>query len=325
MSHQNCEARLLHKQNTATPQYYIMRGLRVFNSLIRGPNGILSAARSQAQTPLAARLIAASNALPQTTAAAAATTTTTNPLAVRSFSQCSSLQKKKKSPQYPTYDSPEIVSQTSHTVDEADQDDLPGSKHPKPDPADPLNFADVASRISSLASHHAEILKKLQSGDRFSPDAIGALVIQPDRKDPATTYPLRELAEIVPRPGGRTVSLLLHERDYVKPVMAAVQASPNFNQQPQQDPDNELELVLKVEATNKDVVVRRAKDAAQAWREKMRNVTEKRKKVHAKWQKEASIVPDLKRRADKELQKLQDKEMKVVDAAEQQAVRKIQG
>ncbi|TID06284.1 hypothetical protein CH35J_001439 [Colletotrichum higginsianum] len=303
----------------------MMRGLRVSNSLLRGPNGILPAARSQAQAPLAARLIAASNALPHTAAATTTTTKTTAPLAVRSFSQSSSLQKKKKAPQYPTYDSPEIVSRTSHTVDEADQDDLPGSKHPKPDPADPLNFADVASRFSSLASHHAEILKKLQSGDRFSPDAIGALVVQPDRKDPATTYPLRELAEIVPRPGGRTVSLLLYERDYVKPVMAAVQASPDFNQQPQQDPDNELELVLKVEATNKDVVVRRAKDAAQAWREKMRNVTEKRKKVHAKWQKEAGIVPDLKRRADKELQKLQDKEMKVVDAAEQQAVRKIQG
>ncbi|GKT91601.1 ribosomal recycling factor [Colletotrichum tofieldiae] len=204
---------------------------------------------------------------------------------------------------------PEIVSRTSHTVDEADHDDLPGSKHPRPDPSDPLNFADVASRFSSLAAHHAEILKKLQSGDRFSPDAIGALA----------------LAEIVPRPGGRTVSLLLHEKDYVKPVMAAVQASADFNQQPQRDPDNELELILKVEATNKDAVVRRAKDAAQAWRDKMRTVTEKRKKVHAKWQKEADIVPDLKRRADKELQKLQDKEMKVVDAAEQQAVRKIQG
>ncbi|GKT64459.1 ribosomal recycling factor [Colletotrichum tofieldiae] len=296
-----------------------MRGLRVPSSLLRGANGILPAARSQTQAPLAARLTTASNARPQTT-----TTTTSSPLAARPFSHSAPLRKKKKAPQYPTHDSPEIVSRTSHTVDEADHDDLPGSKHPRPDPSDPLNFADVASRFSSLAAHHAEILKKLQSGDRFSPDAIGALAVQPDRKDP-TTYPLRELAEIVPRPGGRTVSLLLHEKDYVKPVMAAVQASADFNQQPQRDPDNELELILKVEATNKDAVVRRAKDAAQAWRDKMRTVTEKRKKVHAKWQKEADIVPDLKRRADKELQKLQDKEMKVVDAAEQQAVRKIQG
>ncbi|GKT43093.1 uncharacterized protein ColSpa_03274 [Colletotrichum spaethianum] len=295
-----------------------MRGLRAPSSLLRGANGVLPAARSQTRAPIAARLITASNARPQ------ATTTTTAPLAARSFSHSSPLQKKKKAPQYPTYDSAEVVSRTSHTVDEADHDDLPGSKHPKPDSSDPLNFADVASRFSSLAAHHTEILKKLQSGDRFSPDAIGALTVQPDRKDP-TTYPLRELAEIVPRPGGRTVSLLLHEKDYVKPVMAAVQASADFNQQPQRDPDNELELILKVEATNKDVVVRRAKDAAQAWRDKMRTVTEKRKKVHAKWQKETDIVPDLKRRADKELQKLQDKEMKVVDAAEQQAVRKIQG
>ncbi|EFQ25589.1 ribosomal recycling factor [Colletotrichum graminicola] len=297
-----------------------MRGLRAPRSLLRGANGMIQASRSQAQAPLAARLITASDALAPTR-----TTTTAAPFAARPFSHSAPLQKeKKKSRQSPTYDSTEIVSRTSHTVDDADHDDLPGSKHPKPDPADPLNFADVASRLASLAAHHTEVLKLLQSGDRFSPDAIGALTVQPSRKDP-TTYPLRELAEIVPRPGGRTVSLLLHEKDYVKPVMAAVQASPDFNQQPQRDPDNELELVLKIEATNKDVVVRRAKDAAQAWREKMRTVTEKRKKLHAKWQKDKAIVPDLKKRADKELQKLQDKEMKVVDAAEQQAVKKIQG
>ncbi|KAK2060282.1 ribosomal recycling factor [Colletotrichum caudatum] len=298
-----------------------MRGVPAPRSLLRGANGILSAARSQAQAPLAARLITASNALAPTE-----TTTAASPLATRPFSHSALLQKekKKKNKPSPTYDSAEVVSRTSHTVDDADHDDLPGSKHPKPDPVDPLNFADVASRLASLASHHTEVLKMLQSGDRFSPDAIGALAVQPSRKDPMT-YPLRELAEIVPRPGGRTVSLLLHEKDYAKPVMAAVQASPDFNQQPQRDPDNELELVLKVEATNKDAVVRRAKDAAQAWREKIRAVTERRKKAHAKWQKDKAIVPDLKRRADKELQKLQDKEMKVVDAAEQQAVKKIQG
>ncbi|KAK1690470.1 ribosomal recycling factor [Colletotrichum godetiae] len=301
-----------------------MRGLRAPNSLFRGANGISPASQSAIQARLTARLMITSNLRPQTNTAAAAAAAVT-PATIRPFSQSTTLQKKKKNePKYPTADSPAVVSRTSHTADEADTDDLPGSKHPKPDPTDPLNFADVASRFASLSSHHTEILKKLQSGDRFSPDAIGALAIQPDRKDPSTTYPLRELAEIVPRPGGRTVSLLLHDKDYVKPVMAAVQASPDFNQQPQRDPDNELELVLKVEATNKDVVVRRAKDAAQAWRDKMRVATEKRKKLHAKWEKEKSIVPDLKRRADKELQKVQDKDMKVVDAVEQQTVKKLQ-
>ncbi|TDZ33838.1 Hybrid signal transduction histidine kinase K [Colletotrichum spinosum] len=250
------------------------------------------------------------------------------PAATRTFTSTTALSKKKnKAPSYPTNDSPAVVSKTSHSApaehDAADPDDVPGSKHPKPDPSDPLNFADVASRFQSLATFHTDILKKIQAGDRFSPDAIGALAVQPDKKSGAT-FPLRELAEIVPRPGGRTVSLLLHERDYVKPVMAAVQASADFNQQPQRNPDNELELVLKVESQGKDVVARKAKDAAQMWRDKMRAVTEKRKKVHAKWQKDAAIVPDLKRRADKELQKLQDKEMKDVDAVEQQTIRKIQ-
>ncbi|KAF9869621.1 ribosomal recycling factor [Colletotrichum karsti] len=290
-----------------------MRAFRAPNSLLRGVNGLAQVSRSQTQAPLAARLVAPSTHL-----------TTT-----RAFTNSSPLAKKKKAPNYPTSDSPEIVSRTSHSATpnnkdhESDPDDVPGSKHPKPDPADPLDFADVASRFQSLAAFHTDILKKIQHGDRFSTEAIGALSVQPNRKDPAC-YPLRELAEVVPRPGGRAVSLLLHEKDYVQPVMSAVQASPDFNQQPQRDPDNELELILKVEPQNKDEVVRKAKDIAQAWREKMRHVTEKRKKTHAKWQKEGSIIPDLKKRADKELQKVQDKEMKVVEQTEQQTLRKLQ-
>ncbi|KAF6829045.1 ribosomal recycling factor [Colletotrichum plurivorum] len=298
-----------------------MSRLKVSDSLLRGANGFLQASppltispnsQIQAQAPLAARLIAASHP---------------SVAAVRPFSQTTSLSKKKnKERSSPVADSPAVVSRTNHSApadNDADADDVPGSKHPKPDPLDPLNFADVASRFKSLATHHSEILRMIASGDRFSPDAIGALAVQPDRKDP-TTYPLRELAEIAPRPGGRAVSLLLHERDYVQPVMAAVQASPDFNQQPQRDPDNELELILKVEPEPKEEVVKRAKAAAQSWRDKLRNVTEKRKKVHAKWAKESAIVVDLKRRADKELQKVQDKEMKSVDTLEQQTIRKIQ-
>ncbi|KAI8223563.1 hypothetical protein K4K54_006042 [Colletotrichum sp. SAR 10_86] len=283
-----------------------MRPFRATSTLLRGANGLAQASRSQTQAP---RLVASQTLLLR-----------------RAFTSSPPLEKKKKSPpSYPTADSPAVVSRTSHTAPdhESDPDDPSGSKHPKPDPADPLDFGDVASRFAALATHHMDILKKMQTGDRFSPDAIGALPVHPDKKDPAQSYPLRELAEIVPRPGGRTVSLLLHEKDYLKPVMSAVQASPDFNQQPQRDPDNELELILKVEPQNKDAVVRKAKDAAQAWREKMRAVTEKRKKLHTKWNKDKFIVPDLKRRADTELKKIQDKEMKGVDAVEEQTIRKL--
>jgi ribosome recycling factor len=145
--------------------------------------------------------------------------------------------------------------------------------------------------------------KKLQTGGRFDPEVIGALRVTVDKKSGGPAYPLRELAQVVPR-GGRTVSLLVHEEGYVKAIMSAVQASPEFNQQPQRDPDNELELVLKIEPEKREDLVRRIKHTAHEWRERVRLVRQKRDKVHVAWKKEGTLGPDLKVKADKELEKL---------------------
>ncbi|KAF7515678.1 hypothetical protein G7054_g14463 [Neopestalotiopsis clavispora] len=181
------------------------------------------------------------------------------------------------------------------------------SQHPTPNPEEPLDFADVQSRLAKASEAPTEALKKLKSGGRFNPDAIGALRVQPDKKE-ATTYPLRELAQAS-----------------IKPIMSAIQSSRDFNQQPQRDPDNELELVLKMELESREDVARRAKHVCHEWREKVRQVRQKRDKVHAAWKKDGLLLPDAKRKADTELDKVIKAKIAEIDAAEKDALKAAEG
>ncbi|RYP83481.1 hypothetical protein DL770_005371 [Monosporascus sp. CRB-9-2] len=199
-----------------------------------------------------------------------------------------------------------------------------GAKHPTPTPEDALDFADVRSRIARQDEHYADALKKLRSGGRFNPDVLGALRVAVTKGSPAETYPLRELAQVIPR-GGRTVSILAHEAGSIRAIMSAVQASPEFNQQPQRDPDNELELVMKIEPESRDDLVRRVKAACHEWRERVRRERQRRDKLHAAWRKEGNIGPDLKRTADKQLDKLIKTKMTEIDAAEKEALKAAEG
>lgn len=181
----------------------------------------------------------------------------------------------------------------------------------------------MQSRLAKASEAPTEALKKLKSGGRFNPDLIGAVRVQPDKKD-GTTYPLRELAQVVPK-GGRTISVIVHEAASVKPVMSAIQASRDFNQQPQRDPDNELELVLKLELEKREDVARRAKAVCHEWREKVRQVRQKRDKVHAAWKKDGTLLPDVKRKADTELDKIIKAKVAEIDALEKDTVKSVEG
>lgn len=126
----------------------------------------------------------------------------------------------------------------------------------------------------------------------------------------------------MPRSGSRTVSLLLNDREYIKPVMSAIQASPEYNQQPQRAEDNELELLLKVEAERADELVRLVKENMQIWREQVRQARRKHDKV-LKDAKKGGLLPDVLRAAEKEVQKVQDQKMKEIDEEEKKAIKQI--
>ncbi|KAH9892988.1 ribosome recycling factor [Xylariomycetidae sp. FL2044] len=234
---------------------------------------------------------------------------------------------------------PSTSNSSSSSSSDGDNDGGSGSgggpKHPTPNPEEPLDFADVHSRIRQQDAFFAETLKRQRSGGIFHADAIGSLRVTTDRRDAAgSTFALRELAQVIPprTAGGRTISVLAHELAYVKPIMSAVQAHPDFNQQPQRDPDNELELILKVERPNgndgpggNDAASRRARATCNDWRDRVRAVRQRRDKLHNVWRKDKLLRPDAKKAVDAELDKIIKAKMKEIDAAEAEAVKLASG
>ena len=162
------------------------------------------------------------------------------------------------------------------------------------------------------------MLRQIRQGGRFSAEALGALPVQADRSS-GMTFPLRELATVTPA-GGRRWSIVAFEESSVKAIMSAVQRSEAFNQQPQRNEENPLELVLTVEPERAEEVAKRVKGECQAWRERLRDEAHKREKVNKKWRAGGVIVEDDLVRLKTMVQKLQDERMKVVAQKEKEVL-----
>ncbi|KAG5928440.1 hypothetical protein E4U42_000643 [Claviceps africana] len=194
-----------------------------------------------------------------------------------------------------------------------------------PNPEDPLDFSSLRAAFAPHDTHFKAQLQTILHGGRFNPDSLGALPV-PVKSGPDGTpasFPLRELAQVVPR-SGRTISLLVNDREYIKPIMSAVQSSKDYNQQPQRSEDNDLELLMKVELERKEDLARRLKDAAQGWREKIRLARTRHDKVLKGWAKDGTVLRDVVRMAERELQKVQDGKMKEIDGEETRALKQLE-
>ncbi|KAL7809000.1 ribosome recycling factor [Trichoderma aethiopicum] len=262
----------------------------------------------------------------------------------RPFNTSATLLKKRKIA--PASNSPSPTPSSSSP--KADKSNSKDNNNNQPNPEDPLDFSALLAAYATIDAHFKAQLQAVLHGGRFNPDVLGALPVAVKSHDEQhqhqqkhdhhhhhdhqhgaaptgaakTTFPLRELAQIVPR-SGRIISLLVNEREYIKPIMSAVQASKDFNQQPQRSEDNELELLLRVEMERKEDLVRRVKEACQGWRERVRQARTKHEKALKEWKKNGVVLPDVVRKADKELQKVQDKKMKEIDAEEAQVIKQL--
>ncbi|KAK0731139.1 ribosome recycling factor domain-containing protein [Lasiosphaeris hirsuta] len=190
------------------------------------------------------------------------------------------------------------------------------------DPENPTVFNDVTEQFQKAQAHTEEQVAQLLSGGRFNAKVIGALPVQPDRKS-TQVYPLRELATVSPL-GGRRFSILAFEESSIKPILSAVQKSDDFNQQPQRNEENPLELTLTVEPERADALIKRAKDLYHTWRELLREETHKRNKLHAKWQADGTITVDVSKNCRTKLQVLQTKYMDAINKAEKNTLRQIE-
>ncbi|AEO53890.1 hypothetical protein MYCTH_2075565 [Thermothelomyces thermophilus ATCC 42464] len=198
-----------------------------------------------------------------------------------------------------------------------------GSRAGEADGPDPFDFGDLQAAFDRAEKRFGEELKKLRAGGRSNADAIGAIPVQPDKRSPQTTFPLRELATVAPL-GGRRWSILAFEEASVKPIISAVQRSDGFGgQQPQRSADNPLELTVTVEPERADALARRAKDLCQAWRTRVRDDAHRRAELHKKWRADGLLLADDLHRLKEKLQKLQDERMRGIQAKEKEVVAAI--
>ncbi|PNS20326.1 hypothetical protein CAC42_5776 [Sphaceloma murrayae] len=126
--------------------------------------------------------------------------------------------------------------------DKASKADKSASSEPVDDPFDLSQLEDELAKITEKLGAD---LSKLRSGGRFNPQVLESLRVQPE-KDVKTTYPLQDLAQIVPR-GGREIQVLVNDAAHVKPVTSAIQSS-NLSLTPTPDPSgqNPQMLVVKI-------------------------------------------------------------------------------
>lgn len=241
----------------------------------------------------------------------------------RCFSQTTTLEAKKKGKKAAARDEEE---------DDEDDEDQPQSrknargKNNKNSNANPsedfdheaaFDLADVETEYTRIDERFEKRLQEFKaSGGRFNPDLLGQLKVRPDRES-AQVYPLRELAQVVHR-GGRSVSIMVSDQSYIKPIMSAVQASAEFNQQPQRDPDNDLELVLRIEPENPDEQAKRMRAEINAWKDAVREVLSTRKNKHATWLKAKHVTKDDVKKLDKAVKALQDKKLETIEKKEKQ-------
>ncbi|GAM88488.1 hypothetical protein ANO11243_065210 [Dothideomycetidae sp. 11243] len=164
-------------------------------------------------------------------------------------------------------------------------------------------------------------LSQMRSGGRFNPATLEAVRVQPE-KDAKTTYPLRDLAQVVPR-GGRELHLLVNDAAHVKAVSSAVLGS-DLNLTPQPDPTgrNPQLLLVKVPpptAESRKQVVDAAGKAGTVAGDALRNARGTQQKKFRKMELDKVVRKDDLRKASSKMEDLVKKKgdevKKIVDAA----------
>ncbi|KAK3396568.1 ribosome recycling factor domain-containing protein [Sordaria brevicollis] len=195
---------------------------------------------------------------------------------------------------------------------------------PVPSPETPYDLSDLTYAFDRAEKHYTDLLKTFRSGSRFSAESIGNLPIFPDKKDTSVSYPLRDLATVAQVSGsGRKWSILCFDESSIKPIMSAVQKSPDFNQQPQRSEENPLELTITVEPERAEDLQKRVKELCQQWKDKLRAESHKRETLHKKWKTAGSILADDVVSLKTKVQKLQDDRMKVVAQREKEVCQAV--
>lgn len=185
---------------------------------------------------------------------------------------------------------------------------------------DPFDFTTLEADIAAAIERLKNDLSKLRVGGRFNPEVLENLRVQPD-KNSNQTVKLNDLAQVIPK--GRTVQILVGEKDHLKPISSSIQAS-SLNLTPQPDPTgaNPLLLVVNIPpptADSRRAAVKEAEKAGEKAGTSVRDARGKQQKKLRSMQLSKSARPDDLKKAGTQMEKVVEKgsaEVKrIVDSA----------
>jgi len=185
---------------------------------------------------------------------------------------------------------------------------------------DPHDFSTleegIAKALEKLQNDHS----KLRAGGRFDPETLENVRVHLD-KESKTTIRLGELAQVLPK-GGRSLMVLVGEKDHVKPIISAIQGSKDLNLQPQVDPHNASQLNIPIPPPTKesrDLALGAASKAGEIASTSVKNARANMQKRLRAMELKKTVRPDDLKRAHKDMEKVVEKAVadikKGVDAA----------
>ncbi|KAJ5037446.1 uncharacterized protein L3040_007621 [Drepanopeziza brunnea f. sp. 'multigermtubi'] len=185
---------------------------------------------------------------------------------------------------------------------------------------DPFDFSTLDAGIEKALDKLKSDLSKLRTGGRFNPEALENLRVHL-AKDSRASERLGDLAQVLPK-GGRSLMILVGEKDHVKHIISAIQGSKDLNLQPVQDAQNALQLNVPIPPPTKesrDLALSAASKAGETANVGIRNARGAMQKRLRAMEIKKTVRPDDVKKAQKEMEKITEKGVadvkKAVDAA----------
>ncbi|TGO47323.1 hypothetical protein BCON_0283g00080 [Botryotinia convoluta] len=184
---------------------------------------------------------------------------------------------------------------------------------------DPFDFSTLQAGIDKSLEKLKNDLGKLRTGGRFNPEVLEGLRVKLG-KDAKESFRLGDLAQVLPK-GGRSVVVLVGEKDHIKPILSTIQSS-TLSLQPTPDPHNPLALNIPIPPPTKesrDAALQAASKAGEIASNGVRNARGAMQKKLRAMEVKKTVRPDDSKKAHKEMEKVVEKGngevKKVVDAA----------
>ncbi|KAB8305046.1 hypothetical protein EYC80_004350 [Monilinia laxa] len=173
---------------------------------------------------------------------------------------------------------------------------------------DPFDFSTLQAGIDKSLEKLKNDLGKLRTGGRFNPEILEGLRVKLE-KDAKESFRLGDLAQVLPK-GGRSIVLMVGDKDHIKPIISTIQSAPNLQLQPQPDSHNPLALNIPIPPPTKesrDLALQAASKAGEQATMGVRNARGAMQKKLRAMEIKKAVRPDDSKKAHKEMEKVVEK------------------